>query len=263
MEGTIKLPLLGPTKKEHVYIGGALVVGIVGYAYWSRRSIEQAEAATVDDGTVRPSTADGTDSYIPPGGSLGVGGSTVGGGDAVVLPPITNAEWTTRAVNAMVGIGYDPTFVSTVLGQVLARQPVADAASRDAWNTAVGLMGPPPQGTYSVTVAATPPTTTNPPPTTTNPPPTSPGQDTPSISGYKGPARRKPYPKASWVKGNPGWIKPSHTNFEAELIHHYTNVAPPGTGRALQVQKLRTRNAAHGGVTGRPTQPAIYLPETL
>ncbi len=89
MADTFALPVLGPTKKEYVYAGGALVAGIVGYAYWSKRSIQNA--AVADDGTVLPSTADGTDSYIPPGGSLGPGGSTVSGGDAVVLPPATNA----------------------------------------------------------------------------------------------------------------------------------------------------------------------------
>ncbi len=156
----------------------------------------------------------------------------------------------------MVNIGYDPTFVSTVLGQVLARQEGADAAARDCWNTAVGLLGPPPQGTYTPVVKAAPATTPSV-PTPATPTPSNPAP------GYQGPARRKTRPKSYWVGGNAGWVKPTHTNFEAELIQHYDNVAPVGMARALQVQKLRTRNASHGGVSGRPAGPAIFLPETL
>ncbi len=55
---TVKVPGIGQVEKKYVYIGGALVAGIVGYAYWSRARATASEDVA-DYTTAEPS---GTDS---------------------------------------------------------------------------------------------------------------------------------------------------------------------------------------------------------
>jgi hypothetical protein len=46
--GTVKLPGIGPVKTQWVWVGGALVVGIVGYAYWNRQRTIAAQTPLTD-----------------------------------------------------------------------------------------------------------------------------------------------------------------------------------------------------------------------
>lgn len=233
---TVTLPGVGTVDRKYVYAGGALVAGIVGYAWFKHSTTQSADLGATAD-----STADATDTgvteagdYVDPtfGGvsSMPVSSSQV---DNTIID--TNGEWTAAAVEAMSNLGYDGIATSTALGKYLARKGLS-ASEADYVTTARGLVGDPPVGgPYSVIY--------NPGGTTTTTPATT----------YTGPAK---------VIGGARFVKANHTNFEAELLQHYTNVAPPGTERALQVSKLETRNAAHGGIQHHPTG-SIYLPATI
>jgi hypothetical protein len=89
----------------------------------------------------------------------------------------------------------------------------------------------------------------------------------PPAPAYTGPAKRRTAPiegGRTWDHGNVGWVKPVHTNFEAELVGGYTNVAPAGTAaRKAQTKALFDRNLSHRYASGAPKQPLIYLPATL
>lgn len=125
MADTVDVPQVGPVKRQWLYVGGALVVGIVGYAWWRR---SQAAGLVVDPATgslgggpyANPNPdASGSDLVDTPGG-----------------PPTTNEEWTQRVVEDLGAIGTDPGFVAATLGKYLGRQQLTtDEATlvRTAW----------------------------------------------------------------------------------------------------------------------------------
>lgn len=155
---TIDLPGAGPVKKVYVYVGLAVVVGIVGYAWWTRRN----------------TSADGETSYVEPGyEDYGGGVQTPGGGtttpgipwqpgepvdeDDPATPITNNAQWTRRAVNYLTEQGSDGFLVTVTLGKYLARVELT-AAEADLVRAALGAIGAPPNGEYRVIVTGTPQT---------------------------------------------------------------------------------------------------------
>lgn len=136
MADTVKLPVIGPTKKNYVMLAGALIVGFVGYAYWNRRSAEppltsEQLAEDIPQDREPPATIVGSEEF-----------------DTNEVRAIinTNTEWYTAAVEYLSSAGgYDFTFTTLTLGKFLARRELTDAES-NLVQAAKGAVGEPPQG---------------------------------------------------------------------------------------------------------------------
>lgn len=117
--GTVKLPAIGTVPSKYVYGGGALVLGIAGYAWWHRGT--SAAAAVVDpnaaaDPALDQGAGDGSDWPFRPGGS------TVTPGDAG-SSPTTPQEWSTAAVDALANSFWDTQQATTAVGKYIAQDP--------------------------------------------------------------------------------------------------------------------------------------------
>jgi hypothetical protein len=156
--GTVKLPGVGTVKKTYVYIGAALVVGIVGYAWWARSRAGGADELSADELPM---------AEIPAGTSTTPGLSQNYDNDPPdpsTLPPTTNDEWSRRAVAYLRDeLYYDPATAAAALGKYLSRLPLVPA-EQDIVRTALGVLGKPPQGEYSVIPVPNPPAGGNPDP---------------------------------------------------------------------------------------------------
>lgn len=146
MAETIKLPGVGPVDKKWVYVGGALVAGIVGYAYWTKARAEESEITDFTEVTDPDAIVDGgVDDYVNPGGSrdpINEDNSTA---------PSNNAEWSFQAFDKLTDNGYNPLKVSTALGKYLARgtlTPNQGAIIRAAH----AFLGPPPIGKFPIKI---------------------------------------------------------------------------------------------------------------
>lgn len=139
MADTINLPGLGPTKATYVYAGGALVLGIVGYAWYKNA---QATANTDYVGASPDDYAVGD--YDSPLGNSGTNSS--GNYDSTDPDAIdTNAKWTAKAVEKLELWGYPAGTVSAALGKYLSRQPLTEAEIGIV-QQALAAAGPPPVG---------------------------------------------------------------------------------------------------------------------
>lgn len=135
-EDTITIPGMGPTKKTYVYIGAAVVAGLVAFAYW-RRTQQPAPPSWAD---VAPAEMTPDSDYDSPGG----GNSSVSAdltGDTIT----TNAQWSQKATTLLGNLGYDPKLVASALGRYFNREGLT-ADQMDAVKAAVGQLGPPPVG---------------------------------------------------------------------------------------------------------------------
>lgn len=131
MADTVKLPGIGQVKTTYVYIGGALVAGIVGYAWWSRRGSSAAQAPTWDVDSV------GETGYVSPGG-----------GSSFTAPPPTgayasNQEWANKALSWGLDHGFEFTLVAGAIALFLAKKPVS-AKQGEFLQQALPQIGPPP-----------------------------------------------------------------------------------------------------------------------
>jgi hypothetical protein len=153
MADTVKLPAIGPVKKQWVYIGGAVVLGIVGYAWWSRRG------TAAPTGEVLPE--DIPQDRLPPPTTVGTEEFDTAEVRAIIN---TNTEWYTSAVEYLsTQGGYDFIFVTTTLGKFLARRPLTQTEA-NLVQAAKGAVGEPPQGgPWPITLAVPPGPTTGPP----------------------------------------------------------------------------------------------------
>lgn len=173
MADQVKIPGIGQVDKKYVYIGGAVVAGIVVYAYWRANQAANSEPTTSD---YTGEAIDGTDfggteySYD---GAVGEYTGATGSQPPVNVDtnplPSTNAEWATQAVDKLTDVGYDSITASAAIGKYLARLDLTEAQA-DIVRQAVALLGMPPSGDFPIKVAPITPTT----PTPTNPTPTDP-----------------------------------------------------------------------------------------
>lgn len=152
---TVDVPGMGPVKKEWIYAGVALTVGIVGFAYYRRRTSAASAASTA----AAPVAGIGTDTSLAAaqGQYAGAYGSpgyqTVDtSGLTGTLPPATNDLWSQAAITALEAVNYDPNAAATAIGNFINRQPL-QSAQADMVRYAIAVLGPPPQGTYPVTLA--------------------------------------------------------------------------------------------------------------
>lgn len=135
MADTVNVPVVGRLKSSYVWVGGALLVGVVGFAWISR---SRSGAAVVEE----PSTAN---TALPDGTPPTVVDSNLdltGEGQEVLD---TNAKWTIAAVEYLTSIGYDANFVGATLGKYLARRALT-SNEQDVVLAAVAAKGPPPVG---------------------------------------------------------------------------------------------------------------------
>jgi len=158
MPETVKLPGIGAVDQRWAVAGVALVVGIVGYAWWKRASV------TVDTTTTAEPTADAlqdasVDAYQ---GAFGTPALTPHPtSEPGYLPPSTDAEWSRRAQDILTGINYDPVVAAAAIGKYIGRQQLA-SADAEIVRVAIAQLGPPPVGSYPVNVVETPPKSESP-----------------------------------------------------------------------------------------------------
>lgn len=150
---TIDLPVIGKTKTTWVYVGGAAVVGVVGYAWWTRNGQAPDTEGTVGQtlydefGNPLPTVEAGGD-YRPPVIAPVTGDYT---DESRPGPPVSNSEWAQRASEYLIEhFGYDAGKVGDALGRYLARSQLNDQVELGIVQAAVGVMGTPPIGGYSI-----------------------------------------------------------------------------------------------------------------
>lgn len=144
----VNLPVIGDVPDTYVWAGGALVAGIVGYAYVTRNKRGTLDAG---DELIGPE-GEVYDAY---GNLIGQPGSTPG-----YVPPTvtnsnrdvddregvrTNGEWTIKARDEMVAFGANGSAVTAALGKFFARQPLT-AIEADLVRQAIAVAGQPPEG---------------------------------------------------------------------------------------------------------------------
>lgn len=154
MADTINVPGLGQTKATYVYVGGALVVGIVGYAWW-----KNAQASANADFVGASPDDYATGEYDSPLGNSG--GNSTGDYDSTDPKSITtNAQWTSFVVEKLSTYGYEAGTVASAVGKYLARQGLTEAEISIV-QQAIAVAGPPPVGgPYPITNALPTPTPT-------------------------------------------------------------------------------------------------------
>jgi hypothetical protein len=174
-------------------IGGGLTL-----TYYMRRSNPADTGTAAADTSTAPDTGGtGTGSW-PYGFPNGVGqtgdSSTGTGSDPTTSTlPVTNEEWQRRAVQILVGRGYEPTAVDRAVSAYLGGEPLT-TVQRAIINEAIILIGPPPVSPPSPTSPDQPPPTTTP---GTPKPPTHPPTPLPW------PTPHKPHPTPPTPKPKP------------------------------------------------------------
>lgn len=148
MPDTVKLPGIGPVDKKWVYVGGAFVVGIAGYAYWNSARADNSEIAdyTTDPDYVHDG---GEDEYENPGGS------EPPVEEDFLAEPTTNAQWSQLALEKLTDAGYEFLAVTAALAKYFARQTLS-ASQAEIIRAAHALIGPPPVGDYPIRTSPTP-----------------------------------------------------------------------------------------------------------
>jgi hypothetical protein len=151
MAETVKLPGAGPVKKTWVYAGGALLVGIVGYAYYKRSRAPVVEPINPD--ALPEDRVPFTDAQV----SSGLGESQTAGA------PVTVSDWVRQATDRLIELGGDATLIASALGKYVTHQKLTEPEA-DLVRQAVGQFGYPTNdaGSYPIILA---PVTTTPPPT--------------------------------------------------------------------------------------------------
>lgn len=132
MAEQVKLPGIGDVDKRWAYAGAALIVGIVGYAWWRRNN----SASVAADATVAQQAVGDYDNPAPVQSVI----------DTTNPEEIrTNVQWTEKVTAALGNLGFDSTYLATILGKYLSRQPLTldeQLVIRTAWAYA----GKPPEG---------------------------------------------------------------------------------------------------------------------
>lgn len=148
----VKIPGIGNVEQKWVFGGAALVLGIVGYAWW-KRGTAAADTTIPVAGTVDDAFTDASqDAYQ---GAFGTPALTVhpDTGDSI-SPPTTNDDWTRRAIEALTTVNYDPTAAAAALGKYITRQALSGPEA-DMVRYAVAVVGPPPVGSFPITSGST------------------------------------------------------------------------------------------------------------
>ncbi|MFE9102956.1 hypothetical protein [Actinomadura geliboluensis] len=168
MASTVSLPGLGKVPTRYAVMGGLAVAGIAGFAW-----IRYANSAPAEEpaGTVTDYT--GESETIYPAYATDYAPDESYGGGAYPYPtyttpsyglttttqtadPVTNSEWTARAIEHLEMVGVESQAASLSVSRYLLKECVT-ATQADIVRQAVGRLGPPPQGTFSIVVCPTAP----------------------------------------------------------------------------------------------------------
>lgn len=262
----MKLPGLGEVKDKNVLLGGGVVVGIVGFAYWKKRqSVNTAttSSAGVDSGAVDPNAIDPS-TGVPYGQEQGYGsnyyqgsipnpyvnqtGQTSGTGTAsgqYANNQLWYADALTEATNYF-GVAFGT--ATSGFGKYLTQ--ARGGLSPDEYaavSEVVALIGPPPTGGPFHLIQAPPSQTSPPPPPsgggTVTPPPSGGGNTTPPPV-QQPPA--DPHAGQHWIPPQVatlvgGWSL-AHYNQE----HYGGNSGTMATLRSLN-PGLNPNDTSHGG----------------
>lgn len=179
MQATVKIPGVGPVKTQYAIAGGALIVGIVAYAYWSRSRQAATDPAAQDPNATDPNAdTSGTDTSGTDTSGMEVTGTDYSGysdGSAStyqapyttyisptsVTAPSTNGEWDQSAQQVLTDRGVDARAASDALGRYLSGLCMSSAQAGYI-REATGAIGNPPQGSFSITICPAAGTTTTP-----------------------------------------------------------------------------------------------------
>ncbi len=131
MSETVDLPGVGKVKTTYVYAGGALVAGIVGYAWWTRRSSASASTPQWDVDSV------GETSYVAPK----TGDSSYTGQKPAGIN--TNLDWAQAAYQWAQQNGWDSTMAGIAVALYLARQPVSTSQEQFLQSVTAQIGEPP------------------------------------------------------------------------------------------------------------------------
>lgn len=161
MAETVKLPGIGPVNKTWVWAGGALVVGVVGFAYFrnaqSPPPAAEPEQAAEDTGAVDYSQyydAAYTGDYSYSGSQPSYVSPYPSGVPVydTTPTPTTNPEWVAAALEFMESAGTERNTASLAISKYIAKLCVTTAQA-DIIRQALAGVGPVPQGQpYSVTI---------------------------------------------------------------------------------------------------------------
>jgi len=141
--------------KTYLYAGLAAVVGIVGYAWWTKGTKGNETPAPVFDEFGNPIA----------GPTPGLAGPTVVDSNLSTTAATgfqTNAEWTQFATSYLQGLGLEAGVVSSAIGKFIQRKPLAKLEA-DIVGQAVAAAGWPPEDrpwTIIPEAIATPPAPT-------------------------------------------------------------------------------------------------------
>jgi len=187
MAEVVTVPIVGKVKQSWLYVGGALVAGVVGYAWWTRASV--VEDTTV--GVELPATE-----YEPP--TVVDSGISVGGASQGEPIARTNVEWRSMAQEQGEALGFERTTMQSAISKFLGKGQLS-AVEAAAISAVVAILGQPPTGgPYPISLApVTPPSTT--------PTPTAPG----AVTGLRYAGRQGPnHSRIDWAAtpGATGYI---------------------------------------------------------
>lgn len=270
MADTVKLPGMGNVKKQYVYIGGALIAGIAGYAWW--RYLQAGGSASADvavgdttgtDGTTDTTDYYGTDSmalapYDTSALDYAYGSDYAGSlspyeyygtdinGSTYVQPPSTNYEWTQAAISVLSEYGTDTSPASSAISKFILNECLTSAEA-DIVRQAVASLGNPPQGLHNIIIcpASGGGSTTTPP---------SSAMKTSHVSGLKVTKRGKSYISLDWspVTGAAGytiWV-----NGARKTTTRFSNYSIAGLSKnknyRITVAAIDSQNKYAPGTTG-------------
>jgi len=209
----VQLPAVGKVKREYLFAGGALIVGIVGYAWWAKSRSGASELA------VTPEDVGATD-YVNPQTYR----DSTQAVDATGKSPEdidTNAEWTQKAVELLASVGFDAMMVTTALGKYLNRQGLT-TTEKGAVIAARGMVGDPPVGgPYPILDALPTPKPSPDPHPTPQPKPTPPP--------WHGPLRRR---AAGTTTRTIRTLSGGRRTWAQLLPMFYNNAPPAGSAQA-------------------------------
>lgn len=143
---TVDVPAVGRVKKQYVYVSGALIIGVVGYAYWARSNSAPVDVPAYTEGDVTDQGVTDTS-----GGAAGASANSGGASHDNSTTPDTDAEWVQQA-NEALGGAFDSAALATALGKYITHQPMSSAEA-DMVRAAIGMVGYPPGGRYPIDTA--------------------------------------------------------------------------------------------------------------
>ncbi|NEC07304.1 hypothetical protein G3I26_18775, partial [Streptomyces sp. SID7909] len=175
-------------------VGGGLI-----FAYYMRSNSSGDDVTEDTSGTDTGGTGEGSYPYGVPNGVgqwAGSGSGTTEDDAEDKTLPTTNEQWQRRAVQILIGRGYEAVAVDRAISAYLGGESLT-TIQRAIINEAILLIGPPPVSPPSPTSPDSPPPTTTPP----NPKPDTPAPPTPTTDGrVMHPAPAFPKPQASKPK---------------------------------------------------------------